>query len=459
MLSGRTILQNGLPKMSSATREEAIRLYEAGEIDQAGAIFAELLRIHPKDLTLWTWLDRCVHTERQHAWCQEQIERISSEILADVISDDSSDGGEDYSDLEFEPITPLIPKTRRRRRNYSIELGSLAVALLVVGVLIAVSVLVRQALHQSPVSAASENSPSNSVAIPAKSAGILNTIRALANPSQQEPIQYLPALYVAEPTPLSTEVEQAIDPKSDSDGRGNPNKWKSWPVVPYVSETARSIYQKGVEKGNDPHAFSVLGDCQSEPDVLFQRFADAKYLDDTAYQSYRKTLRFFSDSWDRYFVTVENGMSVAAAFNATWARNADCKSGETPLACEIRLHKPSILIISLGTNWGTRDPDKFEDYLRQIVDYALEKHVLPVIATKGDPGGVFNPLNERMVKVAYEYDIPLWNFWLSIQDLPYQGLNPWDRGGIYLSTDAWSIKRETGLMTLDAIRRAVQGEN
>jgi hypothetical protein len=242
------------------------------------------------------------------------------------------------------------------------------------------------------------------------------------------------------------------------DPRPNPKKWKNYPVVPFVSQNAVNIWEKGIKAGNDAHAFSVLGDCHSAPNVLFGRFADTAYRDDPAYRPYRKTLKYYQASWDRTFVTVANGMSVASALNPLWSRSPACKPGETPLQCELRVHKPGILIISLGTNWGGRSPDEFEDYLRQIVDIALKAHVLPIIATKGDPSGPNNPLNERMVKVAYDYDIPLWNFWAAIQDLPDQGLKPWDRGGIYLSEAAWVVKRDTGLMVLDAVRKSLSGE-
>jgi hypothetical protein len=276
---------------------------------------------------------------------------------------------------------------------------------------------------------------------------------------------YLPGLFVAQPTAIPpaqdvSNVEANSELSESLPEKLNPKKWKSWPVTPLISANAVEIYQLGVTNGNDPHAFSILGDCLSEPAILFERFADASYLENPEYKTYRKTLRYFSGSWDRYFITVANGMTVASAFSPAWAGNPLCQSGESPLDCEFRLHNPSILVISLGTNWGGRDPDEYENYLRKIVIYALDRNVLPVIATKGDPAGPNNPLNERMVKVAYEFDIPLWNFWAAIQEMPNQGLNPWDGlGGVHLSPEAWTVKRNTGLMALDVLRKAIQDEN
>lgn len=439
--------------MQTLSLDEAITLAKAGEIEQAGKILAELVRENPNDLTAWSWLEQCVRTERQREWCQEQIQRITKNAPPDA----------DASPIAAIPSSSQQTKPKHTPRWPNIGLGSLAVLLLSMGLCLTAFVLIQQGiLASAPITLAEQNNSLPTNILPSglgreriNSQGILGNLLALANPgeSQTHTSAYLPGLFSAPPTPALSPID--TQPLAVADVRGNPNKWKSWPVIPNISENAVKIWRKGVEKGNDPHSFSVLGDCHSQPDVLFGKFADTAYLDDPDYKPYRKTIKYFSDSWSRSFVTVQNGMSVASAFNPMWARNPACKSGESPLACELRLNDPSILIISLGTNWGTRNPDDFEEYLRQIVDFTIDHHVLPVVATKGDPAGQNNPLNERMIKVAYDYDIPLWNFWVSIQDLPNQGLKPYERGGVYLSVDAWGVKRETGLMTLDAIRKAI----
>ena len=49
----------------------------------------------------------------------------------------------------------------------------------------------------------------------------------------------------------------------------NPDSWRSLPVIPAISDTARSIYANGRVRENDPHAFSIIGDCLSLPINLF----------------------------------------------------------------------------------------------------------------------------------------------------------------------------------------------
>jgi hypothetical protein len=56
--------------------------------------------------------------------------------------------------------------------------------------------------------------------------------------------------------------------------------------------------------------------------------------------------------------------------------------------------------------------------------------------------------------LAYEYDIPLWNFWLAVQNLPNQGLDPVRNDGFHISSEAWNVRSYTGLQALDAVWRA-----
>jgi hypothetical protein len=443
------------PMDPSRTRQEAIRLLEAGEPDQAGVLLAEVVRANPQDGQAWSWLARCVRTDRQREWCQEQVYRIQQQSSSPLPL--PSDQATYWTPVEEYEYIPAARPDRLQRVRQPAAAGLLLLAF--VAMLVLLVWFTRPAGKLNAAAFLSMDQAASTGGLPAQpSLGLDASSGLLARADAALNTAYLPALLISPPTPtIAVTIAAATGPTATPDRRSNPKKWKSWPVLPFVSENARQIWQKGVKRGNDPHAFSVLGDCHSQPDVLFARFADRALWDTPAYKPYKQTLKDFRQSWGRSFVTVANGMSVASALNPTWARSPDCKSGETPLACELRVHNPSVLIISLGTNWGTRDPDEFEQYLREILDLTLKENVLPMIATKGDPTGQYNPLNERMVAVAHEYDLPLWNFWASIQDLPNQGLKPWDRNGVYLSVEAWSIKRDTGLQALDQVRQAVAG--
>jgi hypothetical protein len=64
-------------------------------------------------------------------------------------------------------------------------------------------------------------------------------------------------------------------------------------------------------------------------------------------------------------------------------------------------------------------------------------------------------INAATARVAYDYDIPLWNFWSAANNLPNHGLDA-DRENVYLTPDGWDVRNYTGLKTLDAVRRALQ---
>ena len=52
----------------------------------------------------------------------------------------------------------------------------------------------------------------------------------------------------------------------------------------------------------------------------------------------------------------------------------------------------------------------------------IENGVVPILATKADNLEGDGTINATIVKVAQDYDVPLWNFWAALQDLPKQGL-------------------------------------
>ncbi|TAK13304.1 MAG: hypothetical protein EPO32_05810 [Anaerolineae bacterium] len=238
------------------------------------------------------------------------------------------------------------------------------------------------------------------------------------------------------------------------DVRTPPQDWQNAPVVPPISDVALAIYRTGVAEGNDPRRFSILGDCQSLSWRLFQRL-DWDTYEAPPEEAYLEPTRLhFAGSFSRLGITTASGATVATVFSVYWADPDQCLAGETPLECEFRLWNPSVIVVSLGTN-ETMSPEQFDAYLRRIVVFALERKVLPIIATKADEYTSGHPYNQTMAQVAYDYDIPLWNFWAAVQDLPNHGMKEDDPRGIHISADAFPIKRVTGLQSLHALLDAL----
>ncbi len=236
-----------------------------------------------------------------------------------------------------------------------------------------------------------------------------------------------------------------------------PDQWQKWPYVPTISARAIEIYKNGLAMGNDPHSFSIAGDCQSIVGAFLSDYDNPYgYNLDPAYNDLRDTVDYFKGSFGRDDVTRRGGFTAATILSPLLADQKLCKPGESPLTCEFRIHNPSILMITLEVG-NPQIAAHYELYLRQIIDKSIEHGVLPVLATKADVaelGNGVHVMNPIIAKLAYEYDLPLWNFWRSAQPLDNHGIDA-TRDGFHITKDAQRLKSFVALQTLDAIRRAV----
>src|SRR5260370_12411698 len=198
--------------------------------------------------------------------------------------------------------------------------------------------------------------------------------------------------------------------------------WQTRPIIPAVSETARQIYQHGLKLGNDPQAFSKVGDCQSVPQFFLADFDSPLNYDLGSHADLLATIHNFAGSYSRDSAAVNHGFNVASVVSTIWSNPAVCDTNETPLECEYRIHKPSIVIISMETWWSGRSAKFYADDLRQIVKFWVDHGVVPILATKADDLEGDGSVNAAITQVADEFDVPLWNFWLAVQTLPNHGI-------------------------------------
>ena len=202
-----------------------------------------------------------------------------------------------------------------------------------------------------------------------------------------------------------------------------PEKWKEWPVLPVVSQRAKQIYEQGLATGTIPTHFSKVGDCQNIRQYFLGMFdTPGTYGLGKENEYLIRTLVYYSGSWGRLSEAVRTGFNVASVLTAINANPKTCQSGETPLECEFRIWKPSVVLISMETWTKDRPTDTYEGYLRQIVEFAISKGAVPILATKADNLEGDNSINLAIARVAAEYDIPLWNFWRAADPLPFHGL-------------------------------------
>jgi len=234
----------------------------------------------------------------------------------------------------------------------------------------------------------------------------------------------------------------------------DPNDWKSWSVIPQVDPSIRAIYEYGQTLGNDPHAFSIFGDCQARPAEFLGVFDTDPSAMETLSPELRETVANFRGSFNRESSTAQDGTTPGALLWTQWHRGEyGCTFDETPVQCELRTHRPSFVIIQVGTHFESRNTE----YLRKIITQLMDAGVVPILATKADNREKDERINRDMALLASEYDLPLWNFWAALSNLPDRGLfTRADRplqGPIYLNEEASLRHRMTGLEALNAIWR------
>jgi hypothetical protein len=274
------------------------------------------------------------------------------------------------------------------------------------------------------------------------------------------PITKLVVTIPAGPTPTPPPTDVPATPVAPAISQTGPSN----PVVAAATAHARAIYQAGLALGNNPKAFSKIGDCQSVAPYFMAAFDTPGQYSLGQYGGLQDTITNFSGSFSRNSLAAMNGMNTAGELSSLWANASTCQPGETPLTCEYRVHRPSFAIISLGTNGDWQSDADYEAGIRKIIDISIQKGVVPILSTKADNvegGGRFNTI---MAKLAAEYDLPLWNFWLAVSPLPNFGIADhyhlsWGRSFFddpISMSHGWAWRNLTALQSLDSVWKGVR---
>jgi len=279
-----------------------------------------------------------------------------------------------------------------------------------------------------------------------------NSETAITNPEVTEyPVQLSPQV-----TTKASRTGTPVNEMSD---------WKQLPVVPEeFSQRTQDIYKLGQELHNNPYSFSVVGDCESSPSWFLGDFdRGSSFYSLGEYSDLKLVIDAFQGSFERRNLAVGNGFNTASVLSPLWADPEYCVGGESPLECEVRLHHPSFVFILLGTN-DIYNLDNFDKNMRTILDRLVEQGILPILATKADNQEGGNKINAIISGLAYEYEIPLWNFWRAVQPLPFRGLQS---DGAHLTwaknyfddpkamENAWPWRNLTALQVLDKVWRTL----
>ncbi|MBN1120212.1 MAG: SGNH/GDSL hydrolase family protein [Anaerolineae bacterium] len=258
---------------------------------------------------------------------------------------------------------------------------------------------------------------------------------------------------------------------------------ESAPILPTVSEHALDIYREALAQGRNPQVFSKVGDCMTASPNFLTPLGTGGY-DLGNYADLQETVDTFGavtvreiegnpvNSFSNPGLAAASGCTTAGPLDQTWANPTFCEAGEIPLACEYRLSNPAIALIMFGTNDVYYfDAEKYESYLRNIIEETLAQNVLPVLSTfptRLDRAEESIDYNRIVVRLAAEYDIPLINLWLALSDLPDDGVNTEDVTHLTVPGDGClacfddahlqygiTVHNLTTLTALDALRKAL----
>ncbi len=284
------------------------------------------------------------------------------------------------------------------------------------------------------------------------------------------PTATAPAAAAATATGLPATSTPAATPTTGPTATLGPDGWKTLPVVPTgVSKRVQLIYQMGLLNGNNPRAYSKVGDCHMTLPGFMGDFDTSGSYKLGDYTGLQDTIDYFSGSHSRKSLASKQGLTAHAALSMLWVDWKECSTYETPLTCEYRLNKPMYALISFGTNDANGNVD-FEKALRRVLEMTMGNGTIPILSTKADNAEGDNSLNQTIVKLAREYELPLWNFYAAVQPLPNHGLDAPDHmehltespqgftnfTGDNLKKYGWPVRNLTALQVLDAVRKSVE---
>ena len=242
--------------------------------------------------------------------------------------------------------------------------------------------------------------------------------------------------------------------------------WMQMPAVPTaISDSMRAVYRRGIEMGNDPARFAVIGDCQNVSSyflAVFEKPGEFSLGDEYAYLE--PTIDYYRGSFSRTSLAVKGGFNVAAILSPLRADPEACNANESPLDCELRTWKPSVVFVSMETWWSEKPEQEYDKYMRLVIERILETGTVPILATKADNLEGDHAINATIAQIAYDYDLPLWNFWAAVQPLPNHGLSD-DNFHLTFARNffddparmksAWPWRNLTALQTLDVVRKGL----
>lgn len=199
------------------------------------------------------------------------------------------------------------------------------------------------------------------------------------------------------------------------------------PNVPVVSSLMREVFRQGQVLGNQANVITKVGDSVNANPMFLEPMLQPQ-TELGAYDYLLPTINFFKESLRVPSLASRTSLATFVLLDPSKSDFSRCQAGETLLACEYRLKKPSIAIISFGYNDVLASTDvEYAERMREIVRQSLTAGVIPVLSTFSvDPDSAVwwqaVNFNIQLIQIANEFQVPLINLWAAARVLPEYGL-------------------------------------
>lgn len=203
------------------------------------------------------------------------------------------------------------------------------------------------------------------------------------------------------------------------------------PLSVEVIDNVRRVYSNGLAQGNNPNSFILIGDSNNVNPKFFQSFSTGNYdLGSYTYlqpviDAYNTTGAFGAD-----YPSTESGMTLNMLMDPAFVNPAVCPQAAHLLDCAIRLYKPSIAIVYMGTYDTCHTPfDVYLENFNSAMQFLTAHGVIAVLTTYtvALEGGCWESTRAFTAVIrdmASSYEMPLIDLPDYVQPLPDQGMEP-----------------------------------
>src|SRR5512145_407593 len=81
---------------------------------------------------------------------------------------------------------------------------------------------------------------------------------------------------MGDPTPTLAPIQDPVMGEFDPESVAEIDV-AEYPIIPEFSEYALAIYREGLDRGNNPHAFTKMGDCMTDDPNFLLPIGDGEY--------------------------------------------------------------------------------------------------------------------------------------------------------------------------------------